>query len=249
MQAAHEANEVEVATVELGRGLDLERDVACHALLGGALARGRNRRVVIIQADEARLGERLRHQDGGGSVSAGDVGDPGAALHALDDAVKCRQPLAHQMRAVAGAEEALGAAEHAMVVRVPAQAFAGAEGFDDLVFIEPERGRDLEGRRHENGALVKRQDHRLRRRQGVSLLLGIVGDIAASRLVGEPLSDIALANAVCFGERRRRTGAEIGQCLIQAELATHIDQHAGRCGAQVGNDLADEGFDLARRGR
>jgi len=82
-----------------------------HALLGGALARGRDRRVVIIQADEARLGDRLRHCDRGGAVSAADVGDPGAALQALDDAVKRWQPLAHQMRAIAGAEEALGAAE------------------------------------------------------------------------------------------------------------------------------------------
>ena len=48
------------------------------SLLGGALARGRDRRVVIIQTDEARLGERLRHYDGGGAVSATDVGDPGA---------------------------------------------------------------------------------------------------------------------------------------------------------------------------
>src|SRR6185312_8976313 len=79
---------------------------------------------------------------------------PMSATQALDDAVKRRQPRAHQMRAIAGAEEALGAAEHAMVMRVPAKAFARSEGFDDLVFIEPERGRDLESRRHENGALV-----------------------------------------------------------------------------------------------
>ena len=32
-----------------------------------------------------------------------------------------------------------------MVVHVPAEAFARAESLDDLVFIEPERGRDLEG--------------------------------------------------------------------------------------------------------
>src|ERR1700737_175661 len=110
------------------------------------------------------------------------------------------------MRAIAGAEEALGAAEQAMVMRMPAQAFARAEGLDDLVFIEPERGRYLERRRHENGALVERQNHGLRRRQQISLLLGIVGDIAAGRLVGEPLADIALANAGCFGEAPGRTG-------------------------------------------
>src|SRR3984957_7253656 len=104
------------------------------------------------------------------------------------------------MRAIAGAEEALGAAEQAMIMRVPAQAFARAEGFDDLVLIEPERGRHLESRRHENGALVESQDHGLCRWQGISLLLRIVGDIAAGRLVGEPLADIALANAGCFGE-------------------------------------------------
>src|ERR1700756_4147272 len=82
-------------------------------------------------------------------------------------------PRAHQLRAIAGAEEALGAAEQAMVMGVPAQAFAGAEGFDDLVFIEPERGRDLESRRHENRALVEREHHRLRRRQCVSPLFSI----------------------------------------------------------------------------
>ncbi len=134
-------------------------------------------------------------------MSAADVRDPGAALQALDDAIKRRQPRAHQMRTIAGAEEALGAAEHAMVMRVPAQAFARPEGFDDLVFIKPERGRDLESRRHENGALVECEDHRLHRRQGVGLPLRIVGDIAAGGLVGEPLADIALANAGCFGER------------------------------------------------
>jgi hypothetical protein len=131
---------------------------------------------------------------------------------------------------------------------VPPQAFARAEGFDDMVFIEPERGSDLESRRHENGALVMHQDHALRRRQGVSLLLGIVGDIAAGRLVGEPFADIALANAGCLGKRHRRTGAEVGHLLIQTELAPYIDQHAGKSGAKVGNDLADEGFDLTRRG-
>jgi hypothetical protein len=57
-------------------------------------------------------------------------------------------------------------------------------------------------------------------------------------LVGEPLADVALANAGCFGERHRRTGAEVGHRLIQAELAPHIDQHAGKSGAQVGNKRA-----------
>ena len=41
----------------------------------------------------------------------------------------------------------------------------------------------------------------------------------------------------------------IGLYQAMADLAPHIDQHAGKSGAQVGNDLADEGFDLARRGR
>ena len=42
----------------------------------------------VVHADEARLGERLRHDDGKGAVSAPDVGDSGAALQALDDTVK-----------------------------------------------------------------------------------------------------------------------------------------------------------------
>jgi len=46
-------------------------------------------------------------------------------------------------------------------MRWPAQGIRPSGSFDDLVFIgKPERGRDLEGRRHEKG-IGSAPDHRL----------------------------------------------------------------------------------------
>jgi hypothetical protein len=60
-------------------------------------------------------------------VPATDVGDAGAAFELLDDARERRQLFLHEVHAVVGAEGALGAAEEAVVVLVPADAVAGAE--------------------------------------------------------------------------------------------------------------------------
>ena len=61
----------------------------------GALARGGDRVGVVVDPDEARGRERLRHQDRRGAVAAADVGDERAGLELLDDAVERRQPLGH----------------------------------------------------------------------------------------------------------------------------------------------------------
>src|SRR5262249_31199005 len=98
---------------------DLKCDIAGDALLGCALAGDGDRRLVIIQTHKSRLGEGLRHQNCRCAVPAADIGDQCAALETLDDAVESRQPRAYEMRAIAGAEEALGAAEKAMIMRVP----------------------------------------------------------------------------------------------------------------------------------
>ena len=55
-------------------------------------------------------------------MAAADVGDPGAALEALDDAVERGQPGRDEVGVVAGAEEALAAVVDVMVVLVPADA-------------------------------------------------------------------------------------------------------------------------------
>ena len=55
-------------------------------------------------------------------------------------AVERRNPLAHEVRAVAGPEEALGAAEQPAVVLVPAHPLAAPERLEDLLFVGVQRG-------------------------------------------------------------------------------------------------------------
>ena len=57
-------------------------------------------------------------------MAAADVGDPGALLEALDDAVERGQPRRDEIGVVAGAEEPLAAGVDVMVVLVPADADA-----------------------------------------------------------------------------------------------------------------------------
>ena len=89
-------------------------------------------------------GNACGHQDRRGAVAAADVGDAGAALQPLDDAVERRQPRADQVRVVAGPEEPLAALVDVVVVLVPADAEAAAGGLGDLRGVEHGPERDLE---------------------------------------------------------------------------------------------------------
>lgn len=66
-------------------------------------------------------------------MAAADVGDLGAGVELVDHAIQRRQPFGHQVRVVAGAEEALGAVEQAGVVFAPFHALAGAEVVEGAV--------------------------------------------------------------------------------------------------------------------
>ena len=80
-------------------------------------------------------------------MAAADVGDLGAALELLDHAVERRQPLGDQMRAVAGTEEALDAAEQAVAVLAPVQALAGLERLGELRLVVIDRRQQSRSRR------------------------------------------------------------------------------------------------------
>ncbi|MNE97062.1 hypothetical protein D3C80_1953550 [compost metagenome] len=68
-------------------------------------------------------------------MTAADIRHLGPGLQFIDHAFKCRQPLADQMRAVAGPEETLGAAEHAGVVITPGKCAIAAHGRDQFVLV------------------------------------------------------------------------------------------------------------------
>ena len=76
-------------------------------------------------------------------MAASDVRDARAALEFLLDAVERRNPFRDQMHRVAGAEEALGAAEQTWVVLMPSDAAAVAKRVGDFGFIADGRGCNL----------------------------------------------------------------------------------------------------------
>ena len=92
-------------------------------------------------------------------MAAADVGDLRAAFELLLDAVERRDPLGHEVRPVAGPEEALGAPEQAMVVLVPAHALAAAERLEDPIFVGVQRGdRVVDAEDVERAVLVRQRE-------------------------------------------------------------------------------------------
>ena len=77
-------------------------------------------------------------------MAAADVGDAGASLEPLDHAVERRQPGTDEVRVVAGAEEPLAAVVDVLVVFVPADAGAAADGLGDPRRVEDGADRELE---------------------------------------------------------------------------------------------------------
>ena len=78
-------------------------------------------------------------------MAAADVRDFGAALELLLHPLEGRDPLLDEEGGIAAAEEPLDAAEQALMVLVPADAVAGAEGRGDLRLVEIGRGDHVEG--------------------------------------------------------------------------------------------------------
>src|SRR5208283_5932516 len=100
-------------------------------------------RLMIVEAEESRFRKRLRHQDDRRAVTASDVRDARAAFEFFFDAVERGNPLCHQVHRVAGAEEALGAAEQTRVVLMPAHATAVAKGARDFGLVADGSGGNL----------------------------------------------------------------------------------------------------------
>src|SRR4029077_13220027 len=99
---------------------------------GGVGAVGGRRRVA--------LGDHQR----GGAVAAADVRDAAAGGELLLDAVERGDPRLHDVRAVAGLEEALTALEDVVRVLAPAEAGAGRERLGDVLAGVGGAERDLE---------------------------------------------------------------------------------------------------------
>jgi len=214
---------VPAAWVGVGSG-GLEPDAVGDSSLLSPRPHGRDRVVVVIGAEEARVRERLRQQDRRGAVAATDVGDAGAALEFGDDAVKCGQPGADQVGVVAGPEEALAPVEDVMAVLVPADAGAAAGGVGDPRCVEHRAQGDLEEAGQVGGTVFLGQRKRLLGRQRVAAAGGVVVHVAARGLRVQPFAHVALGGAGARGELGRGERAGAGQCAVQAELVAHHHQ-------------------------
>ena len=106
------------------------------------------------------------------------------------------------MRAVARTEEALGAAEQAVVVLVPTEASAGPERFKDLPLIGVQRGKRLEHSEDVERAVLVGERERVLIGQRERIGLRVVRDVNAGGLVCQPLTDVSFAGARAAGQLR-----------------------------------------------
>ncbi len=215
------------------RGLGVEAHAVLHAGLLRALAGRLDRAEVVVGAREQRLRERLGHQDRRGAVAAAHVGDARPALELVDDAVQRRQPLADQVRVVAGAEEALATVVDVVDVLVPADALAGAGRVGDARRVQHGADRELEEAGQVRRAVGVGERDGLLGRQRVAAAVGVIGDVAAGRLHVQPLADVALRGAGALGQLDRREPAGAGQRAVEPELVAHDDERSAERGAHL----------------
>src|SRR5690606_5031046 len=143
----------EAGAREVLGGGDLEAATRLDSGSAGTPPRFGHRFGVVIEAGERGGWKGLRHQDGRGAVPTTHIRDACAGGKFRLHTVKGRQPVLDQVGQVAGAIEALDAMEHAMLVFVPADALAGAEGLGGAVEDASGCQRGLEAAGDEGGAV------------------------------------------------------------------------------------------------
>jgi hypothetical protein len=171
-------------------------------------------------------------------VTASDIGDFGTALELFDDTVERRQPVAHQMVVVAGAEKARDRAKETARVVAPRHAGAGREHRLDLILALGHPGHQVERPHHIDGAVLDREDHRLFRRQGEILRRRVVGEIVRGCLMRQPFAHIALIDSslgskLVYGHR-----AALVQSLVEPQRIADPDQCNARRAAEIRQHLS-----------
>ena len=244
VQAVEHRHQVVAVAGVSGGGRGLEAHAIPDAGLLGPSPRGLDRAGVVVGADERRARERAGHQDRRRAVAAADVGDAGAALEPLDDAVERGQPGRDQVGVVAGPEEALAAVVDVVVVLVPADAGAAARGIGDARRVQHAAERDLEEPGQVGRAVGVGERDGLLGRQAVAALGRVVLDVAAGGLRVEPLAHVALGRAGARGELAGRERPGAGERAVEAEAVAHHDQRRVERGADLVDGAEHELLEL-----
>src|SRR4051812_43633529 len=196
---------------------------------------------MIVEATEARVRVSLRHDDCRMAVAASDVRDEPALLQLLLDASERGNPRTRQVAHVAGAEESRGADEEVWVVVAPEDASALLECLRDLRLRARHSLDDVEASADVEGALLVRERHGLFGREVEASARRFVGDVAARRLIDEPLTHVALDRPRALGKLGGSLWPTFGQSLVEAEPLAYVDECGAERRAEVADDLAHEG--------
>ncbi len=218
------------------------------ASLASSAPSGVHRTCMVVETSDLRGGERLREQDRGRPVAAADVGDAPALGEAIAHTVQRRDPVIDEVAAVGGLEHRLGGTEDAVVVLAPRQSTVGSQRVLELRLRRPDGGHLVETGTHVHRAVLVGEHHGVLQREFVGVVVRVVLDVAAGRLVGEPFGEESLVGASAVGEIRRRDRAGAGHRPVQAETAADVGECARHGGAEVADDGADELLDALRCG-
>src|ERR1700761_3875661 len=107
-------------------------------------------------------------------MAAPDIGNFGATLQLVDDAVEGREPIAHQIVMVTRAEKACDGAEEAARVLAPRYAATDSEYSLDLILALNHPRHQVKCPHHVDGAVLYRKHHSLLGRQGEFLRRRVV---------------------------------------------------------------------------
>jgi len=238
VQAVEVTNQVIVAARVAFGGVLEECRPAADPTFFGALSGNGDRRCVVIEADEIRVGKRLGHDHRRSTVTTADIGDFGAVFEFRDDAFQCRQPFSDQVTFVAGAEEAFGAAEHARMVIAPGQGTVAAHGLDQFVLVVEKRRHHTEPAGDVHRRVFDGQCQRLFFRQAKLAILML--HVAGGSVGAEPFTHQSGVAGGLFGEGLRADRLTVGHCPIQPEFFANDDvrQHCGA--AHVVDQFAHE---------
>jgi predicted ATPase/DNA-binding SARP family transcriptional activator len=238
VQRVERRHEVVPGPGEVLRGRDLEADPVGHTRLGGPLPSQLDGVGVVVGADDDRVRVGLGDQDCRGPQPAPDVGDLGAGGQLRVHTVEGRDPVRHELGDVPGSVEGVDADEHVLVMVVPRDACARAEGLGQarLGAQVPEDGQ--EGRRDVGSVGVGEAERLLlgqRERAGGR----VVVDVATGGLAAQPLGEVARVAAGAVGELLGCRRA-LGERAVQPEPVTdhHLTGGAGR--AEIGDELPEE---------
>src|ERR1700676_865924 len=105
VKTIEEADQIKALGREILRRTGLERDPLADAGFASGFARRFYRVHMIVVAEEFRIGEGLRHQNGGSAMAAPDIRNAATLLQLRHDTIQRRQPFVDKVMIVGGAED------------------------------------------------------------------------------------------------------------------------------------------------